>query len=113
LVLGHSSTFRARFAKELLENQITNEMKLEKFDAPSLKLLMDYLYKGEINAVGMPNYIRLFALGKYFELRDLMSVCEEKMSEPFDIDLALQAFILSSLHGLADLQTRASCFILK
>ena len=107
IVLAASSDyFHAKFAREMKEsNQEVIELKDENISVAAMKIVMDFMYSGEIK-VNNENVVEVLTAAHHLQVAKAVEKCCEYLTELAGFNVKSYCFVImvADQHGLKDLK---------
>ena len=87
-------------------------VRLDGIDRHSFRLVLDYIYTGEVQLGGLEETFNLIATSDHVGLFDLRDLCVHRLQQQLDISNSLVMWVCAAEIGCTEVETSASDYVL-
>ncbi|KAG8177251.1 hypothetical protein JTE90_028207 [Oedothorax gibbosus] len=109
ILCARSSVFNTMLNCEMQE-KLTNCVKITDFDASTVRMMLHYIYCGEVEGLTSEISIQLYSAAEKYNLQDLKDICVEYLSNNISVDNFCDVLALGALHNVPELMTATRNF---
>jgi hypothetical protein len=110
ILAAASPVFDRMFSVPMVEAQ-TNEVKIEVIEPNIFEHLLQFVYGQKLPQNLFKVVVDLFKAAHYYEVKDLMEICEDEIEEKLTIENAIQFYELAYVYDVKNLKENVWSFI--